>query len=110
MARRNISLPDELNDKLDQPHLNASGLIQDLVRAYFAYGDIEKAAEHAAEKRQGDKEDRLREACELLQTVDADRLDRFNDAVLKQAAKLEIPPEALVEHVEYYAENDEVDL
>lgn len=112
MATRHISLPDDLNDKLDQPHINASGLIQDLVRAYFAYGDTESAVEHATKKRQDDRERRLTEACEKLQTISESgaHLDPFNDAVLKQASHLEIPPEAMVEHVEHFIETGEVDF
>lgn len=111
--RRNISLPDELDDKLDAPHLNASGLIQDLLRAYFAYGDADEAAEHVHASRTDDRERRLLEAVQTLATIEkesqAGHLDRYNDAVLKQASKLEIPPDQLLEHVREYLEFGEVE-
>lgn len=114
MGRRNISLPDELNDKLDQQHLNASGLIQDLLRAYFAYGSIDDAAEYADKQRQGDRERRTKEAVQQLATLEEtnvdEPLDMYNDAVLKQAGKLEIPPEAMVDLVAEYLETGEVEL
>ncbi len=106
--RRNISISKEANQILDQEHVNASGLIDDLVRAYGAYGSVEGAVEFSAEKRAENREKRLRDAVETLSTIDAEKLDRFNDGVLNQASRLEIPPEDLVGIVEHYRENDEL--
>lgn len=109
--RRNISLPPELDDKLDQPHLNASGLVQDLLRAYFAYGDVDRAAEYTDEMRNQDKSARKREACEALATIersDNARLDIHNPAVLKHGSDLEMPLEEVVAMVRNYVETGEV--
>lgn len=106
--RRNITISEEANQKLNQEHVNASGLIEDLVNAYFAYGSVEEAVELAAEKRAESRERRVLDAVESLSTIDDERLDRFNDAVLNQASKIEIPPEDLVELVEHYKENDDL--
>jgi len=106
--RRNISISKEANQILNQEHVNASGLIDDLVRAYGAYGDVEGAVEFSAEKRSENYEKRLLEAVEGLATIAPDQLDRFNDAVLNQASKLEVPPEDLVGITEHYRDNDEL--
>lgn len=111
--RRNISIPDDLDKKLDQPHLNASGLIQDLLRGYFAYSDVDAAVEFTADKRNEDREQRLREMCEALVGVvegDSGKLDRYNEGVLNWASRLEIPPETIVDIVEDYAETGEVQV
>lgn len=106
--RRNISISKDSNQILNREHVNASGLIDDLVRAYGAFGSVDDAVEYAAEKRQENREKRLTEAVETLSTIPADKLDRFNDGVLNQASRLEIPPEDLVGLVEHYKENDEL--
>lgn len=116
--RRNISLPEDINDKLDQPHINASGLIQDLLRAYFSYGDIEQAAEYTAEKREDHYRQRLGEMVEKLtrETDDGEieivpePWDQWNDAALNWGGKLEIPPEQVVEIVEHYSATGEIEI
>lgn len=105
--RRNITVPPELNRKLEQDHINASGLISDLLEAYFAYGDVDQAAEYAAEKRKDRHEEALSRACETLEQIPEEELDRFNEAVLNWASKIERPPEELVEIVSEYKETGE---
>ena len=106
--RRNISISKDANQILDQEHVNASGLIDDLVRAYGAYGSVEDAVNFTAEKRRENREKRLTDAVETLSTIPDETLDQFNDGVLNQASRLEIPPEDLVGVVEHYKENDEL--
>jgi len=104
--RRNITVPPEVNRKLEQDHINASGLISDLLEAYFAYGDVEEAAAYTAEKRASRQEDALERACDALGSIPPEELDRFNDGVLNWASKLERKPEDLVEIVTAWQEND----
>lgn len=108
MARRHIYVDDDLNEKLDQPHINVSGLVTSLLEAYFATADVQEAAEHVAADRNGSGsgEQEIVEAVESLATIDADALDRHNPAVLRKAARLEMPPEQLVEHVEHYRDSE----
>jgi len=106
--RRNITVPPELNRKLEQDHINASGLISDLLEAYFAYGDVDQAAEYAVEKRRDRNEEALSRACETLSAIPEEKLDRFNEGVLNWASKIETPPEELVEIVNDYKESGEV--
>ena len=106
--RRNITVPPELNRKLEQDHINASGLISDLLEAYFAYGDVDAAAEYTVEKRKDRTQEALSRACESLETIPEEELDRFNEGVLNWAAKVERPPETLVEIVIEYKETGEV--
>jgi DNA-binding FadR family transcriptional regulator len=106
--RRNITVPPELNRKLEQDHINASGLISDLLEAYFAYGDVGEAAEYAAEKRKERQTDALEKACETLSGIPNEELDRFNDAVLNWASKIERRPEDLVEIVTEYKDTGEI--
>lgn len=106
--RRNITVPPELNRKLEQDHINASGLISDLLEAYFAYGDVDAAAEYAVEKRKERTEEALERACDTLSNIPEEKLDRFNEGVLNWASKIEKPPETVVEIVEEYKETGEV--
>lgn len=104
-SRRNVTLPQSINDKLAQDHINASGLIADLLRAYFAYSDVEEAVEYTAEVREEDREKRIEDTLEDLEGADA---NHKNPAVLRQAAALEIPPEQLAVALEQYRDDGTV--
>lgn len=107
--RRNITISAETDEQLDQTHVNASGLIEDLVAAYFAYGSVDESVAYAAEKRSQDRERRLRDVVETLaDRDDVDELDRFNDAIMTQAGRLETRPEELVELVERYVDDGDL--
>lgn len=110
--RRNISLPPELDEKLSQSHINASGLIQELLWSYFAYGDVGEAAEAIAEKHQADRTEQLEDACSTLAGIKetSGDLDRTNPAVMNWSGKLEMPPETLLEHVEEYRDSGGIDV
>lgn len=105
--RRNITVPQSVNEKLSQDHINASGLISDLLQAYFAYGDIEEAAEFTADHREQSLEEQLKDSLDALEGADA---DPANPAVLRQASKLEIPPEDMAGLLAEYRETGEVDV
>lgn len=120
--RRTVTLESEVNDYLAQDHVNASGLVNDLVKRHmngddtdgaireFRIRQLEEEAEEytsraerkrteaerlkqAATEKKAEKREDLNKAIEQL--ADAPR-DPNNPAVESQARKLGIEPEDLV--------------
>ena len=120
--RRTVTLESEVNDYLAQDHVNASGLVNDLVKRHmngddtdgaireFRIRQLEEEAEEyasraerkrteadrlkqAATEKKAEKREELQKAIEQL--ADAPR-DPDNPAVESQARKLGIEPEDLV--------------
>ena len=120
--RRTVTLESEVNDYLAQDHVNASGLVNDLVKRHmngddtdgaireFRIRQLEEEAEEyasraerkrteaerlkqAATEKEAEKREELQKAIEQL--ADAPR-DPDNPAVESQARKLGIKPEDLV--------------
>jgi len=120
--RRTVTLESEVNDYLAQDHVNASGLVNDLVKRHmngddtdgaireFRIRQLEEEAEEyasraerkrteadrlkqAATEKKAEKREELQKAIEQL--ADAPR-DPNNPAVESQARKLGIEPEDLV--------------
>ena len=120
--RRTVTLESEVNDYLAQDHVNASGLVNDLVKRHmngddtdgaireFRIRQLEEEAEEyasraerkrteaerlkqAATEKKAEKREDLNKAIEQL--ADAPR-DPDNPAVESQARKLGIEPEDLV--------------
>jgi len=120
--RRTVTLESEVNDYLAQDHVNASGLVNDLVKRHmngddtdgaireFRIRQLEEEAEEyasraerkrteadrlkqAATEKKAEKREELQKAIEQL--ADAPR-DSENRAVKTQARKLGIEPEDLV--------------
>jgi hypothetical protein len=104
-SRRNISLPDEYNQKLDREEINASGLITNLLRAYFALDSKEEAAELVADMKSQTQTAMWEDCCEALRETE---LRRTNDAVLNWAGKLECPPEKVIGAVQHYRKENEL--
>lgn len=108
-TRRNVTIPESIDKKLKQDHVNASGLVTQLLRAYFAHGSVAEGAEYVVEARDVAREERLSDALEVLASrQDVDSLTEYNDAVLTKAAQLEVPADVLVSAVQQYASSGEV--
>ena len=57
--RRNISIDRELDDWLSSERVdNASALIEDLLKAYRAYGDLDTAAKYVRDRQESRESDR----------------------------------------------------
>jgi len=96
-VRRNISISREADKYLSGPHMNASGLINDLVLAHARTGDVDAAVEDFVEQIEENRMAGLNAAADILLTGrTADELEPDNPAVMTQADKLSISPEELI--------------
>ena len=96
-VRRNISISREADKYLSTPHMNASGLINDLVLAHAATGDVDAAVEKFIEDVKENRKTGLTKAEKILLTGrTAEELEPNNPAVMTQAEKLSISPEELI--------------
>jgi len=106
--RRNITLSKDAETILNQKHVNASGLIDDLVRAYGAYRDVDDAVRHITETRSETRTRALLEVAETLSSIPVEKLDKHNDAVLTQASRVELSPDTIVDIVKHYKNTGEL--
>ena len=96
-VRRNITISREADEYLSTPHMNASGLINDLVIAHARTQDVDAAVEKFVEDVRENRINGLTKAESILLTGrTADDLDPDNPAVLTQAEKLHMTPEELI--------------
>jgi len=100
-VRRNITITPEADEYLSRPHMNASGLINDLVLAHARTGDVEAAVDKFVEDVERNRTVGLNQAADILLTGrTADDLEPDNPAVMTQAEKLRLPPEELIAKLE----------
>jgi len=96
-VRRNITITPEADEYLGRPHMNASGLINDLVLAHARTGDIEAAVDKFVEDVERNRTVGLNQAADiLLSGRTPEQLEADNPAVMTQAEKLRIPPQDLI--------------
>ena len=96
-VRRNITISREADEYLSTPHMNASGLINDLVLAHARTGDVEAAVDKFVEDVRESRTVGLNQAADILLTGrTADDLEADNPAVMTQAEKLRLTPEELI--------------
>lgn len=122
--RRAVSIDEDVDEYLDQPHVNASGLVNDLVKRHMN-GDVEdgireyrirQLREEADEyetraERKREQAEKLRELAEeqqderreelsavIDQLADAPR-DPSNPAIKTKAKKVGLTPEELVDEL-----------
>ena len=96
-VRRNITITPEADEYLSTPHMNASGLINDLVLAHARTGDVEAAVDKFVEDVRANRTVGLNQAADILLTGrTADELEADNPAVLTQAEKLSLSPDELI--------------
>lgn len=130
--RRTVTLEKEVNDYLAQDHVNASGLVNDLVKRHmngdttdgaireFRIRQLEEEADEYAKRseRKQSEADRLKQAAkerqaekqteidEILNHLEGVPRDADHPAVKTQARKAGLEPEELVEHM---PENNDTD-
>jgi len=96
-VRRNITITPEADEYLSRPHMNASGLINDLVLAHARTGDIEAAVDKFVNDVRANRTVGLNQAADiLLSGRTADELEPDNPAVMTQAEKLRLSPQDLI--------------
>jgi len=134
--RRTVTLESEVNDYLAQDHVNASGLVNDLVKRHmngddtdgaireFRIRQLEEEAEEyasraerkrseaqrlkqAAEQRQAEKEGEISDALARLKGVPR---DAEHPAVKTQARKVGVEPSELVEQMPENNTDDTADF
>lgn len=99
--RRNITITPEADDYLSTPHMNASGLINDLVLAHARTGQVDAAVEKFVEDVRANRKTGLTQAEKILLTGrTADELEPDNPAVMTQAEKLSLSPDELIAQLE----------
>lgn len=101
--RRTITLSKEANSYLSQESVNASGLIDRLVRQYMNTGKTEDAVRSAELEQQVRQDMAIEEAANvLLRDREAYQLTPGNPAVRNHASKAGMSPAGLIEALEEY--------